>query len=98
MNWTLSGTRRRVLLRVHVAYGNDPEHVSDLLQSTAAGHPEVLEIPKPTALFLGFGESALEFEVRFWAPRSQIASELKSDVALRVAAALRNAGIKAPFM
>jgi small-conductance mechanosensitive channel len=97
INWTLSGTQRRVFLRVHVAYGNDPERVRDLLLATAALHPDVLDVPKPTALFLGFGDSALDFEVRFWAARSEIAPELKSEVALRVAAALRDAGIKVPF-
>jgi small-conductance mechanosensitive channel len=60
INWTLSGTRRRVSLRVHVAHGNDPEYVRDLLLATAASHPDVLKSPAPTALFLGFGESALD--------------------------------------
>jgi small-conductance mechanosensitive channel len=97
INWTLSGTRRRVFLRFHVAYGNDPERVRDLLLATAAGHPDVLKVPGPMALFLGFGESALQFEVRFWSPDSVVAPELKSDVALRIAAALRDAGIEVPF-
>ena len=97
INWTLSGTRRRVSLRVHVAHGNDPEFVRDLLLATAASHPDVLKNPAPTSLFLGFGESALDFEVLFWAPGSDIAPALKSQVALRVAAALRDAGIEVPF-
>ncbi len=69
----------------------------DLLRETAVAHPEVLESPKPTALFLGFGDSALNFEVHFWAPRPQIVAELKSDVALSIEAALSGAGIKAPI-
>src|SRR6185503_17886328 len=88
MNRTLSGTRRLVPLRFHVAYGNDPERVRDLLLAAAAGHPDVLVFPRPIALFLGFGDSALNFEVRFWSPRPEIVPELTSDVALRVAAAL----------
>ena len=96
INWTLSGTQRRVFLRVHVAYDNDPERVRDLLLATAAGHPDVLKVPRPTALFLGFGDITLDFEVRFWAPRSEIVPELTSEVAIRLAAALRDAGIKIP--
>jgi small-conductance mechanosensitive channel len=46
--------------------------------------------------FLGFGDSALNFEVRFWAPRPEVAPELRSDVALSIAAALNKAGIKVP--
>ena len=97
INWTLTGTRRQILLNVHVAHGNDPTRVRDLLRETVSAHPEVLESPKPTALFLGFGDSALNFEVRFWAPRPEIVLELKSDVTLSIAAALKEAGIKVPI-
>src|SRR5262249_51268962 len=95
-NWTLTGTRRQIILNLHVAYGNDPTKVRDLLRATAVAHPEVLDYPAPTALFLGFGDSALNFEVRFWAPRPEVVSELKSDVALSIAAALSEAGIRVP--
>ena len=97
VNWTLTGTRRQILLSVHVAHGNDPTRVRDLLRETVSAHPEVLESPKPMALFLGFGDSALNFEVRFWAPRPQVVLPLKSDVALSIAAALNEAGIKVPI-
>ncbi len=97
VNWTLTGTRRQILLSVPVAHGNDPTRVRDLLRETVSSHPEVLEFPKPMALFLGFGDSALNFEVRFWAPRPQVVLPLKSDVALSIAAALNEAGIKVPI-
>jgi len=96
-NWTLTGTRRQALLHVHVAYGNDPTKVRDLLRETASAHPEVLKFPAPAALFTGFGDSALNFEVRFWAPRPEVVAELKSDVALSIAAALSDAGITVPI-
>jgi len=95
-NWTLTGTRRQVFLNIHVAYGNDPTKVRDLLRTTAAAHPDVLDSPAPTALFLGFGDSALNFEVRFWAHRPEVVPELRSNVALNIASALDAAGIKVP--
>ena len=95
-NWTLTGTHRKIVLNIHVGYGNDPTKVRDLLSATAAAHPEVLQHPKPIALFLGFGDSALNFEVWFWAPRPEVVPELRSDVALNIAAALSEAGIKVP--
>lgn len=98
INWTLTGTRRQILLNVHVAYGNDPTKVRDLLRATTAKHPDVLDYPKPVAFFLGFGDNALRFEVRFWAPRPEVAAELRSDVALNIAAALDDAGIKVPVV
>ena len=78
------------------AYGNDPTEVRDLLRETVATHPDVLDFPKPTAFFLGFGDSAFNFEVRFWAPRPEVVPELRSDVALSIASALNKAGIKVP--
>ncbi len=95
-NWTLTGTRRQASLAIHVAYGNDPTKVRDLLRETVSAHPDVLDFPAPAALFLGFGDSALNFEVRFWAPRPEVVAELKSDVALSIAAALKKAEITVP--
>jgi len=97
VNWTLTGTRRRVVLNIPVAYGNDPAQVRDLLGKTMAAHPEVLRFPVPMVLFHGFGNNALNFEIRFWAPRPEILPELKSDVALNIAAALSEAGINVPI-
>ena len=97
VNWTLTGTRRRVVLNIPVAYGNDPAQVRDLLGKTMAAHPEVLRFPVPMVLFHGFGNNALNFEIRFWAPRPEILPELKSDVALNIAAALSEAGIEVPI-
>jgi len=93
-NWTLTGTQRKIVLKIHVGYENDPTQVRDILSATAATHPQVLEYPKPIALFLGFGDSALNFEVSFWAPRPGVVPELRSEVALSIAAALSEAGIK----
>jgi len=95
-NWTLKDTRRQIVLNIHVAYGNDPTRVRDLLRATVAAHPDVLEYPGPKALFLGFGDSALNFEIYFWVSRPQVVLELKSEVALSVAAALTEAGIQVP--
>jgi small-conductance mechanosensitive channel len=47
-------------------------------------------------LFLGFGDSALNFEIYFWVSRPQVVLELKSEVALSIAAALTEAGIQVP--
>jgi len=96
INWTLSSLRRRVDIPVGVAYGTDPERVISLLIDLAAAHPAVIQNPKPEAYFLGFGESALNFELRFWTYQ-EAWFQLKSDVAVRLAKALRDANIEIPF-
>ena len=96
-NWTLTGTRRQILLNIHVPYGNDPNAIMELLKSTAENDPNVLDYPKPTALFAGFGDNKLNFEVRFWAPRPEVVGELRSSVVLSIANALHEAGIEGPI-
>jgi potassium-dependent mechanosensitive channel len=96
INWTLSSLRRRVDIPVGIAYGTDPERVLSLLLEVAAAHPGVVHSPKPEAFFLGFGESALNFELRFWTYQ-ETWFQLKSDVAVRLVKALRDANIEIPF-
>jgi small-conductance mechanosensitive channel len=97
VNWTLSSPWRRVEIPVGVAYGSDPEAIIRLLVSVASNHPDVMADPPPMAYFLGFGDSALNFELRFWAERQEIWFQLKSDVAVAVAKALKQANIEIPF-
>ena len=97
INWTLSSQWRRVDVPVGVAYGTDPERVINLLVGVAESHPGVLLARPPMAFFLGFGESALKFELRFWSDRQDTWFQLQSDVTVAVAKALREAGIEIPF-
>jgi len=97
INWTLSSQWRRVDVPVGVAYGTDPERMIKLLVGVAESHPGVLLERPPLAFFLGFGESTLKFELRFWSDRQDTWFQLQSDVTVAVAKALREAGIEIPF-
>ena len=97
INWTLSSQLRRVDIKVGVAYGTDPERVIKLLADVAESHPGVLLERPPAAFFMGFGESALNFELRFWCSRQDTWFQLQSDVTVAVAKALREAGIEIPL-
>jgi len=97
INWTLSSPWRRVDILVGVAYGTDPERVLKLLVGVAKAHPGVLLEREPEAFFLGFGDSTLRFELRFWSARQDTWFQLQSVVTVAVAKALRDAGIEIPF-
>ena len=97
INWTLSSQWRRVDVPVGVAYGTDPDRVIKLLMEVAGSHPGVLLARPPMAFFLGFGESALKFELRFWSAQQDTWFQLQSDVTVAVAKALREAAIEIPF-
>ena len=96
VNWTFSDRRRRVEIRVGVAYGTDPERVLALLVGVAKAHPDVLEEPPPQAVFVAFGESSLVFELQAWSYFDNSGST-QSDIAVGVSRALAEAGIEIPF-
>lgn len=95
VNWTLSDESHRMEIPVGVAYGTDPQTVIDLLVSVAVGHADVFRDPEPMALFLGFGESSLDFELRAWTGAEFV--RVASDLRVGVNAALAEAGIEIPF-
>ncbi len=96
INWTRSGTLRRLEVPVGTAYGTDPAQVISLLTDVALAHPLVRGNPKPITLFLGFGDSSLNFVVRAWT-ESPDWPIVRSDIAVAMHAALRDSGIEIPF-
>ncbi|KPL16960.1 MAG: hypothetical protein AMS26_02735 [Bacteroides sp. SM23_62] len=97
INWTLSDQRRRGEVRVGVAYGTDPQRVLDLLLEAAGSNERVLDDPKPWAIFLGFGESSLDFRLLFWIAEADTRLTIQSEVAVMVNQMIRKAGIEIPF-
>lgn len=97
VNWTLSDRQRRMEVRVGVAYGTDPRRVIALLLEVARAHHGVLRQPAPLVLFLGFGESSLDFELRCWTPSFELAPQTKSELTLAVSEALAAEHISIPF-
>jgi potassium efflux system protein len=82
-NWTLSDKRRRTDIDVAVSEATSSERVQELLLQVAGAHPEVLKAPEPLALFAGFGNSALNFQLQIWTPeeiRDRVASELRTAI------------------
>jgi small-conductance mechanosensitive channel len=66
INWTLTNRLVRLTIPVGVAYGSDIALVMETLMESAKENSKVAETPTPQVLYLSFGESALEFELRVW--------------------------------
>jgi len=96
-NWTKSDRRRRMEIPVGVACGSDPERVIETLLAAARGIEKVLPDPPPVVLFKGFGDSALDFEVRAWTGDFDSYVQTQSAICVRMASALAEAGIEVPF-
>ncbi len=99
-NWVLRNTSGRLQVRVGVAYGSDVEKVRDILESVSREHPEVIvdgSAPAPRALFMGFGDSSLDFELRVRIHRIDRRFSVHSDINFLIDAAFRQEGITIPF-
>jgi len=96
-NWTLSDRQRRLDISVGVAYGSPVKQVMEILAGVAAKHAEVMDNPSPQTLFLGFGDSSLDFELRCWTGEFRKFRRIKSDLVVGIEAALGEAGITIPF-
>jgi small-conductance mechanosensitive channel len=97
VNWTLSDQRRRGEVLLSVAYGTDPQKVLDLLLEAAGSNERVLEDPKPWAIFLGFGESSLNFRLTFWIADAETRLTIQSEVTVKINQMIKEAGIQIPF-
>lgn len=66
-NWTHPKTQMRGFVRVGVAYGSDTNLVKKCLLEIAQQNPNIRTYPEPFVRFAEFGDSALIFELYFWA-------------------------------
>jgi small-conductance mechanosensitive channel len=95
-NWTLSDQLRRLDLPVGVNYGAEPKKVIELLETVAREHPKVMREPAPRALFMSYGDSSINFELRAWTEQAN-AVQVHSDLTAAVYDAVYAAGISFPF-
>ena len=99
-NWVLRDAHGRLQVTVGVAYGSDVERVRDILETVGREHKEVItdgQAPSPRALFMGFGDSSLDFELRVRIKRIERRFSVTSDLNFEIDRAFRDANISIPF-
>lgn len=96
INWTRNDSVTRVVIPVGVTYDSDPLKVHELLLEVATAHPLALKEPAPSVLFLKFGPSALEFEVRVFVRDLANRLTLTHELHNQILEALRANGIEMP--
>lgn len=97
INWTLSNPTARIILPVGVAYGSPVGRVLEILRDSAFAHDAVVRQPPPEALFVGFGDSALDFELRIWVADIRQRLQVRSALLTEIERRLGEAGIEIPF-
>jgi small-conductance mechanosensitive channel len=96
-NWTLAEKRVRVKIPIGVAYGTDVPNILKILLSCADSNPTVLTQPPPKALFLAFGDSSLDFELRAWISDFNDSLRVRSELNQDIENEFQIAGIEIPF-
>lgn len=99
-NWMFSDRKGRVKIPIGVAYDSDAELVKKLLLEVAYAHPEVITTGdnlEPQVLFMEFGESSLNFELRCFIHEIDKRLICRSDLNFAIDKSFREHKIVIPF-
>lgn len=99
-NWMLHDPHGRIRVPVGVAYGSDTEKVREVMLQVARGHSAVItdgRAPEPRVLFVGFGDSSLDFELWCHIQQIDIRRIVISDLNFAIEKAFREHGIEIPY-
>ena len=96
-SYTASDRMRRSQVHVGAAYHHDPAVVIALLEATALHVPRVLPDPAPKGLLLSYGDSAIQYALRFWIANPMDNVTICSEVYQAIWHAFKREGIEIPF-
>jgi small-conductance mechanosensitive channel len=68
----------------------------ELLEGVARAHPRVLKQPSPQCLFMSYGDSSINFELRVWTEYA-IWIQVQSELTAAIYDAIYAAGMSFPF-
>lgn len=98
VNWSFSDTDVRIKADVGIAYGEDVEKAIGCCVQAAKRVQRVMGEPAPRCLLTGFGDSAINLQIRFWInDASDGVANVRSAVLLEVWRSFREHDIKIPF-
>ncbi len=98
INWSFSDNFVRIDANFGVSYDSDPHQVRALAVEAAGTVERVQKQPAPVCHLLGFGDSSLDFVLRFWIadPRNGL-TNVRGQVFLALWDAFKEAGVKIPY-
>jgi potassium efflux system protein len=96
-NWTLGDRSMWLTIPVGVAYGSDVETVMRVLMAVATESTQVLKDPRPMVLFLNFGDSSLDFQLRVWVAHFNDWRIIQGNLIREIDRRFRVEGVEMPF-
>lgn len=97
INWSHDDEKVRLDLDIGVSYGSDLDTVLKALKEVAEENDQVLGIPPPEVLHMGFGDSAWNMQLRAWIASPQEAYRVTSQLNCAIVRKFRDRGVEIPF-
>lgn len=97
LNWTLKERSGRGIIKIGVSYGADIEKVREILFEMADKRREILTYPAPQVVFMDFGASSLDFELRYFLRDIGDVIAVGSSIRFELVQRFRDEGIEIPF-
>jgi len=98
INWSYSSKKIRIRVPIGISYQADPHEVIRLMVKRMGAIKRILTDPPPACLLVGFGDSSVDLQLRFWIddPQNGVAN-VTSEVLLKIWDTLKENGIEIPF-
>ncbi|MEM8987315.1 MAG: mechanosensitive ion channel domain-containing protein [Pseudomonadota bacterium] len=98
VNWSHNDKTVRLKVQIGVAYDADVHRAIALCEEAARETERILDAPKPQCHLIGFGDSAIDLELRFWIrdPENGV-TNVKSGVFLKIWDKFKAEGVEIPF-
>ncbi len=97
INWTLTNPVTRVVIPVGIAYGSDEKLALRIFKQVFEETPLILKNPEPTAYFVGFGDSSLNFTLRVYVNEIDNILPVTDEIHQRIKCAFKEHNIEIPF-
>ena len=90
-------TKRRLKIKVGVAYGSDLDQVCEVLLQIGIQHPDTCSDPAPRIRMRALGESSVDFELLCWINEPVLRGRITHELLMSIYKGLNAAGIKIPY-
>ncbi|HLD64674.1 MAG TPA: mechanosensitive channel MscK [Pseudomonas sp.] len=97
INWSLTDTVTRVIIKIGLAYETDLELARKLMRQAIEENPRVLRDPEPQLLFLTIGPSTFDHELRFHVRELADRNASTHEILTRIALSFREHGVEMAF-
>ncbi len=96
-NYALPTVATARLIRMGIDYPSPPDQVRDVLLSVMKDTPDILTDPAPLVFLTAFGDSSIEYTLKFWIADPARHPFIENHVRMLAWYRVRNAGMSFPF-